>query len=65
MAATFYVEPLLTRPSTLMGFSRTVESMAALSPEVARLLAAKEQRWRKLSGLPFLEKVCAVAEEGR
>ncbi len=36
--------------------------MAALSPEVTRLLAAKEQRRRKLAGLPFPEKVRAVVQ---
>lgn len=34
--------------------------MAALSPEVARLLAAKEQRRCKLAELPFPEKVRVV-----
>jgi hypothetical protein len=34
--------------------------MNALSPEVARLLAAKEDRRRKLAGLPFPDKVRAV-----
>lgn len=36
--------------------------MAALSPEVIRLLAAKEQRRRKLAELPFPEKVRAVVQ---
>jgi hypothetical protein len=39
-----------------------VASMAALSPEVTRMLAAKEQRRRKLAGLPFPEKVRAVVQ---
>jgi hypothetical protein len=34
--------------------------MNALSPEVARLFAAKEDRRRKLAGLPFPDKVRAV-----
>jgi hypothetical protein len=34
--------------------------MEDLSPEVARLLAAKEERRRKLAALPFPEKVRAV-----
>ncbi len=37
-----------------------MKSMNALSPEVARLLAAKEDRRRKLAGLPFPDKVRAV-----
>ena len=36
--------------------------MVALSPEVTRLLAAKELRRRKLAGLPFPEKVRAVVQ---
>jgi len=36
--------------------------MAALSPEVAKLLAAKEQRRRKLAELPFPEKVRVVVQ---
>ncbi|MBZ0168388.1 hypothetical protein MELA_01614 [Candidatus Methylomirabilis lanthanidiphila] len=36
--------------------------MAALSPEMARLLAVKELRRRKLAGLPFPEKVRAVVQ---
>lgn len=36
--------------------------MAALSPEVTRLLAAKEQRRRKLAELPFPEKVRVVVQ---
>jgi hypothetical protein len=34
--------------------------MDALSPEVARLFAAKEDRRRKLARLPFPDKVRAV-----
>jgi hypothetical protein len=34
--------------------------MSALRPEVARLLAAKEDRRRALAGLPFPDKVRAV-----
>ena len=37
-----------------------MKPMGALRPEVARLLAAKEDRRRKLSGLPFPEKVRVV-----
>ena len=37
-----------------------MKPMNALSPEVARLLAAKEDRRRKLAGLPFPDKVRAV-----
>lgn len=34
--------------------------MESLTPEIARLLAAKEARRRKLTALPFPEKVRAV-----
>jgi hypothetical protein len=34
--------------------------MGALRPEVARLLAAKEDRRRMLAGLPYPDKVRAV-----
>jgi hypothetical protein len=34
--------------------------MGALRPEVARLLAAKEDRRRKLAALPYPDKVRAV-----
>jgi hypothetical protein len=34
--------------------------MDVLKPEIARLLAAKEARRRKLASLPFPEKVRAV-----
>jgi hypothetical protein len=37
-----------------------MKPMNALSPEVARLFAAKEDRRRKLAGLPFPDKVRAV-----
>ena len=37
-----------------------MKPMNALSPEVARLLAAKEDRRRTLAGLPFPDKVRAV-----
>lgn len=37
-----------------------MKPMNALSPEVARLLAAKEDRRRKLAGLPFPDKARAV-----
>lgn len=37
-----------------------MNSMGVLRPEVARLLAAKEDRRRKLAGLPFPDKVRAV-----
>ena len=36
------------------------ELMDTLRPEVARLLAAKEDRRRTLAGLPFPDKVRAV-----
>lgn len=34
--------------------------MEGLTPEIARLFAAKEERRRKLAALPFPEKVRAV-----
>jgi hypothetical protein len=34
--------------------------MGGLTPEIARLFAAKEDRRRKLAALPFPEKVRAV-----
>ena len=34
--------------------------MGNLRPEIARLIAAKEERRRKLAALPFPEKVRAV-----
>lgn len=37
-----------------------MKPMDALRPEVARLLAAKEDRRRKLAGLPYPDKVRAV-----
>ncbi len=37
-----------------------MKPMGALRPEVARLLAAKEDRRRTLAGLPFPDKVRAV-----
>lgn len=37
-----------------------MKPMGVLTPEVARLLAAKEDRRRKLSRLPFPEKVQVV-----
>lgn len=37
-----------------------MESVDKLSPEIARLIAAKEQRRRKLAALPFPEKVRIV-----
>ena len=37
-----------------------MEAMDNLKPEVARLIAAKEERRRKLAALPFPEKVRAV-----
>ena len=36
------------------------ELMSTLEPEVARLLAAKEDRRRALAGLPYPDKVRAV-----
>lgn len=39
-----------------------MDPVEAISPEVARLFAAKEQRRRKLAGLPFPEKVRAVVQ---
>ena len=36
------------------------ELMSTVRPEVARLLAAKEERRRMLAGLPFPDKVRAV-----
>jgi len=36
--------------------------MDALPPEVARLLAAKEDRRRTLAGLPYPDKVRAVVQ---
>lgn len=37
-----------------------MKPMGALRPEVARLLAAKEDRRRKLAALPYPDKVRAV-----
>jgi hypothetical protein len=37
-----------------------MKPMGALRPEVARLLAAKEDRRRKLARLPYPDKVRAV-----
>jgi hypothetical protein len=37
-----------------------MEAMDTLNPEIARLLAAKEARRRRLAALPFSEKVRAV-----
>lgn len=37
-----------------------MKPMDALGPEVARLLAAKEDRRRTLAGLPYPEKVRVV-----
>lgn len=39
-----------------------MEPMDTLSPDVARLFAAKEDRRRKLAGLPFPDKVRAVVQ---
>jgi hypothetical protein len=36
--------------------------MDNLRPEIARLIAAKEQRRRKLAALPFAEKVRVVVQ---
>lgn len=38
------------------------EAMETLSPEIGRLLAAKEARRRRLAALPFPEKVRAVVQ---
>lgn len=37
-----------------------MEAMDNLRPEIARLIAAKEERRHKLAGLPFPEKVRIV-----
>ena len=37
-------------------------AMDTLKPEIARLIAAKEQRRRKLAALPFAEKVRMVVQ---
>lgn len=37
-----------------------MEEMESLTPEIARVLAAKEARRRKLAALPFPDKVRAV-----
>ena len=37
-------------------------SMEGLSPEISRLLAAKEERRRKLAKLPFPDKVRMVVQ---
>ncbi len=37
-----------------------MEATDNLKPEIARLIAAKEQRRRKLAALPFAEKVRVV-----
>ena len=37
-----------------------MEAMDNLKPEIARLIAAKDERRRKLAALPFPEKVRAV-----
>ena len=39
-----------------------METMDNLRPEIARLIAAKEQRRRKLAALPFAEKVRVVVK---
>ncbi len=39
-----------------------METMEPLSPEVIRLFVAKEERRRKLAGLPFPEKVRVVVQ---
>lgn len=36
--------------------------MDSMSPEIARLIAAKEQRRRKLAALPFPEKVRIILQ---
>ena len=39
-----------------------MERMDRLRPEIARLIAAKEQRRQKLAALPFAEKVRVVVK---
>lgn len=39
-----------------------MEAVDKLPPEIARLIAAKEQRRRKLAALPFPEKVRIVVQ---
>ena len=39
-----------------------MEKLGPLSPEIARLLAAKEQRRRQLAALPFPDKVRLVVK---
>jgi hypothetical protein len=39
-----------------------MEAMDTLKPEIARLIAAKEQRRHKLAALPFAEKVRIVVQ---
>ena len=39
-----------------------MEPMETLTPEIARLIAAKERRRRKLAALPFAEKVRLVVK---
>ena len=39
-----------------------MEAMDTLKPEIARLIAAKEQRRHKLAALPFAEKVRVVVQ---
>ena len=39
-----------------------MKPMGVLIPEVARLLAAKEERRRTLAGLPFPDKVRVVVQ---
>ena len=39
-----------------------METVDNLSPEIARLIAAKERRRRELAALPFAEKVRIVVQ---
>jgi hypothetical protein len=39
-----------------------MEAVDPLSPEIARLIAAKERRRRELAALPFAEKVRIVVQ---
>jgi hypothetical protein len=42
-----------------------MERMDGLSPEIAKLFAAKQRRRERLVALPFLEKVLAVIQMQR
>ncbi len=53
---------LTTAPSADAQGTSIVEAMDNLKPEIARLIAAKEERRQKLAALPFVEKVRIVVK---